>query len=69
MERNTQSGNVALIVIGAIVLLAGIAAFVMVGAGAVNSAEEGTANTVGGVACGVGVLALGAGITMRKNNG
>lgn len=31
MERNTQSGNVALIVIGAILLSGGIAAFVMVG--------------------------------------
>ena len=68
MDRDSQSGNVALIVIGVIALVAGIAAFVLVGAGAVNSAEEGTANTVGGVACAVGVLALGAGITMRKND-
>jgi len=67
MNRNTQSGNVALIVLGTILLLGGVAAFAMVGAGAVNSAEEGTANTIGGIAGAIGALTLGAGIMMRKN--
>lgn len=66
MGRNTQSGNVALIVIGVILLLGGIAAFVLVGMDQVNHAEVGTAKKIGGAGCGVGALALIAGIMQRK---
>jgi hypothetical protein len=67
MERNKQSGNIALIALGAILLLGGIAAFARVGKDRVNPAEEGTANKVGGSGCGVGAQALVVGFVMRKN--
>jgi uncharacterized membrane protein len=68
MRNNGERGNTALIVIGIILLLGGIAALLMVQMDMVNSAEEGTANTIGGVGCGVGLLALIAGFNMRKKS-
>jgi flagellar basal body-associated protein FliL len=69
MERNPQSGNIALIILGVLLTLGGIAAFVLVFGDQVNHAEEGTAKTIGGVGLGVGLLALVGGIMMRKNKG
>jgi len=67
MERATQRGSVALIVIGVILLLGGIAAFVLVAMDQVNYSEVGTAKKIGGAGCGVGAIALIAGIMARKN--
>lgn len=62
-----QSGNVALIVLGVLLVLGGLVAFGLVQADAVNYSEEGTANTLGGVGLGAGALALIGGFALRKS--